>query len=375
MSSGVSLYYPYMHILNESWLKRSLLYWDQLRRIVPDGVRLDHYEDCYWAREEGLLVATSPTPYLPKAAQRFRAKIPALVEEVRHRGESFGVDDPESATQDPDRRIHLEKIEPALRRFLVDQQIAQLEGDWMVSHPDVADWYMTCLATVMSEQIGSPVVTDLQKNNAIGEYLTHANPASAETSSDRDTEMLRFRIPSIEEYLTHANPASAETSSDRGTAMLRLRIPFPDAEAVARVPLREILEFREKYADERRNLRSIIEDLMKDVHTISDKNELSDHLNDKQSTLDKAIKEHRRAADRFYVKTLPTVLQISAPAGPMALATLLGAPPLTVAVLGAGSVALLAVCWWAKFKDDEAAVKAKPYQYLLSLEQRFGSNA
>ena len=168
---------------------------------------------------------------------------------------------------------------------------------------------------------------------------------------------------------------SGEISPDRGTAMLRLRIPFPDAEAVARVPLREILEFREKYADERRNLRGAIEDLMKDVHTISDKNELSDHLNDKQATLDKAIKEHRRAADRFYVKTLPTVLQISAPAGPMALATLFGAPPLTVAVLGAGSVALLALGWWAKFKDDEAAVKAKPYQYLLSLEQRFGSNA
>jgi Family of unknown function (DUF6236) len=144
---------------------------------------------------------------------------------------------------------------------------------------------------------------------------------------------------------------------------------------VAREPFEEILDFRKKYADERRNLRFAIEDLMKDVHKISDKNQLSDYLNDKQAALDKAIKEHRRAADRFYAKTIPTVLQISAPTGAMALANSLGAPPLTVAVLGVGCVALLALGWWAKFKDDEAAVKAKPYQYLLSLEQRFGTNA
>jgi hypothetical protein len=32
----------------------------------------------------------------------------------------------------------------------------------------------------------------------------------------------------------------------------------------------------------------------------------------------------------------------------------------------------LALAWWAKFTDEEAAVKAKPCQYLLSLEERFG---
>jgi hypothetical protein len=345
MSSGVSLYYPYIHILHEGWLKRSLLYWDQVRRIVPEGVRPQDFGDCYRAAEEELLVATPPTPYLSETANRFRAKIPALVEEVRRRGESFGVDDPESAADDPVRRIHLDKIEGDLRRFLIEQQIAQVQGNWIVAHPDIADWYMTCLATVMSEKIGSPVVTDLQKNNVIGEYLTYANPASG------------------------------EISPERGKPMLRLRIPFPDVEAVARAPFEEILDFRNKYADERRNLRTAVEDLMKDVHKISDENQLSDYLNDKQAALDKAIKDHRGAADRFYTKSIPTVLQISAPTGVMALAHSLGAPHLTVGVLGAGCVALLALGWWAKFKDDEAAVKAKPYQYLLSLEQRFGSNA
>jgi Family of unknown function (DUF6236) len=345
MSSGISLYYPYIHITDEGWLKRSLLYWDKVRRIVPAGSPPDDCGDCYRAAEEQLLLATSPTPYLSEAAQRFRAKIPALLEEIRQRGESLEFEDPAAAARDQGLRIHLEKMEDNLRSFLVSEQIVHVQGDWIVSHPDLADWYMTCLATVMSEKIGSPIVTDFQKNNAIGEYLTHANPTSG------------------------------ETSPDRVMAMLRLRIPFPDTDKVAEVPLREIMEFREKYADQRRNLRDSLEELMKEVPTISDKNDLCDHLHDKQARLDQAIAEHRKAADRFYAKTIPSVLQISVPTGPLALAAALHAPPLTLAVLGTGAVALLALGWWAKFKDDERTMEAKPYQYLLTLERRFGSNA
>jgi hypothetical protein len=106
-----------------------------------------------------------------------------------------------------------------------------------------------------------------------------------------------------------------------------------------------------------------------------DKNDLCDHLHDKQARLDQAIAEHRKAADRFYAKTIPSVLQISVPTGPLALAAALHAPPLTLAVLGTGAVALLALGWWAKFKDAERTMEAKPYQYLLTLERRFGSNA
>lgn len=342
MSSGVSLYYPYIHISEEGWLKRSLLYWDRVRRIVPDGFEPNDNSDCYNAKQAELLIATSPTPYLSETAQRFRAKIPALVEEITRRAESFEVDDPEVAARDYDRRIHIEKMETWLRSFLVERELVQIEGKWIVSHPDIADWYMTCLATVMSETIGSPVVTDLRKTNAVGEYFAHANPGSGEE---------------------HA---------DRGVAMLRLHIPFPNTEALARVPFSEILDFRENYSDERWNLREAIEELMKDVPTISDENNLRDHLHDKQARLDKALRDQRKAADRFYAKTIPSLLQISAPTGVLALAGRLGAPPLTLTALGAGTVALLALAWWAKFMDEEAAVKAQPYQYLLSLEERFG---
>jgi hypothetical protein len=343
MSSGVSLYYPYIHIQDEGWLKSSLLYWDRVRRIVPDGFEPKDWGDCYAAAEAGVLVRASPTPYLFETAQRFRSKIPALLAEINRRGESLEVQDPAPAERNRDIRIHTEKMEYTLRRFLIEEQIATVRGEWMVSHPDVTDWYMTCLTTVMSEKIGSPIVTDRKRNNDVGEYLTHANPTPG------------------------------EENIEQGRAMLRLRIPFPDADRVAKVPIRKILRLREKYADQRRNLRDAVEELMKEIPTISDANDLRDHLRDKEARLNSAIQEQRRAADRFYNKTLPSFLQISAPTGLLALGINAGMPPFILTVIGAGAVALLARGWWAKFKDDEAAIKAKPYQYLLTLEDRFGS--
>lgn len=345
MSSGTSLYYPNIHIADEGWLKRSLLYWDTVRRIVPDGFEPYDKGDCYRAVEEQLLITTSPTSYLSEAAERFKAKIPALLEQIRQRGESLEVDDPEDAARDPNRRIHTAKMEYHLREQLITDQIAQIEGDWIVGHRDLGDWYMACLATAMSEKIGSPVVTDFKTNNAIGEYLTNANPASR------------------------------EESPELGTAMLRLRIPFPDTETIADVPLGEILKFRDRYADERRNLRDSLEDLMKDVPKISDHNAVRDHLRDKQARLNKAIEDHRRAADRFYIKAIPSILQISVPTGPMALAAFFHAPVSVLAAVGTGAVASLALAWWAKLKDERVAVKAKPYQYLLTLEEHFWSYA
>jgi hypothetical protein len=49
--------------------------------------------------------------------------------------------------------------------------------------------------------------------------------------------------------------------------------------------------------------------------------------------------------------------------------------PESDSLLGTGAVALLALGWWAKFKDDEVTIKAKRYQYLLTLEERFECNA
>ena len=96
MSSGVSLYYPYIHISEEGWLKRSLLYWDRVRRIVPDGFEPSDDRDCYDAKQAELLVATWPTPYLAETrndsalrSQRSRIRFQTVVRTPRKSFVSF----------------------------------------------------------------------------------------------------------------------------------------------------------------------------------------------------------------------------------------------------------------------------------------------
>jgi hypothetical protein len=38
LSIGTALYYPYIHLRDVNDIKSALLYWDRVRRIVPDSV-------------------------------------------------------------------------------------------------------------------------------------------------------------------------------------------------------------------------------------------------------------------------------------------------------------------------------------------------
>ena len=70
MSTGTTLYYPFIHPRDLNCLKSSLLYWDRIRRIVPDSLRLgDHvlYDD-----DDGRLLTDRELliQHLPKQAPR-----------------------------------------------------------------------------------------------------------------------------------------------------------------------------------------------------------------------------------------------------------------------------------------------------------------
>jgi hypothetical protein len=207
VSTGVALYYPYIHILDEEWLKQTLLFWESIRRIVPDNFQPFDGPDIAEASEANLIQDTSPTPYLNEARIQFREKVPALMEEVERQNRSVDGGRQLNEFVNRGRRLHVEKLDQSLRDFFAEHTLGQLKGDWIVTHPLMHDCYVSCLATVMSQKIGSPPVTNSDLANSFGEYLAHASPQCVVT------------IPG------------------QGTAMLRLRIPFPDSRSLRNVPL------------------------------------------------------------------------------------------------------------------------------------------
>src|SRR5262245_55546920 len=75
-TAATSIYYPFLQV-NESWLKLSLLYWDRVRRIVPEEVRarLSVNGDTSSVRravDAGALIDTDAAPYLKASETRFR---------------------------------------------------------------------------------------------------------------------------------------------------------------------------------------------------------------------------------------------------------------------------------------------------------------
>jgi hypothetical protein len=68
---GKALYYPHIQIQDENWLKLALLYWDGLRRIVPDSVVPNDSNAVRALVDEGILENTSPERYLEEAEKQF----------------------------------------------------------------------------------------------------------------------------------------------------------------------------------------------------------------------------------------------------------------------------------------------------------------
>ena len=77
--TGSALYYPYIHVRSLDHIKAALLYWDRVRRIVPDMMRggqdrkfaFDDSDDAKLLADQQLLVCTDPRPYEKKAADTF----------------------------------------------------------------------------------------------------------------------------------------------------------------------------------------------------------------------------------------------------------------------------------------------------------------
>ena len=57
MPSSQALYYPWIDIRDEAWLKTSLLYWDTVRTIVPESIEAPYSSETGCALQEaGFLV-------------------------------------------------------------------------------------------------------------------------------------------------------------------------------------------------------------------------------------------------------------------------------------------------------------------------------
>ena len=134
MPTFYGLYHPYIHFHDLSWLKLSALYWDGIYRIVPHAIVPEDDDEVKELADSGLIASRHPGMGAYQIEKPFRDMLAARGEGlVRKYG--VGID---TAWNKLD-RVHPEKMDHALVNDLVHHQLAQVRGEWLGMHPQLAN--------------------------------------------------------------------------------------------------------------------------------------------------------------------------------------------------------------------------------------------
>jgi hypothetical protein len=346
---GRALYYPNFSP-DPNWLKCSLLYWDQIYRIVPDAVKEDVFKkdpaDCATARKEGLLEVKDPKDYREGAGEQFRTKLEPIVrsEEPHHRRwlkrVKAQLTTPIHRGKTP-RWLHDAKVPTQLKYDLQREGLVKHDGDRLAMPHMVAGLYMSCLATEMGNRIRTHVMTD-------------------QSVLSEGTESMLFS----------GTPTQAERDvADERSLLLRLGIRFPKPEAMEAVSMKKLVTFHQKNDRGRQQFREVFDALLANVKTADDPNHLEGILNDARKDLTKAMDQHRSDLKGLGVTGLWSFLKISVPSMFAAkwLENFAYMPALGVAGLALGAAAALVDIRRQRAKQ----LAESPWHYAWKVQRTF----
>jgi len=344
LATGSALYYPYIHIRSLDHIKASLIYWDRVRRIVPDMLRHGEgrkyaYDDSYDAQllaDHGLLVCTDPVPYENQAADTFFKHI------TPHAG-NFHID-PETARRltANKRGIHIEKLGDQVLWRLQQMGLAHQIGEWVAMHEEVGALYMFCLASEMGQKMNAALLGDSSEDAEIGQSLLFEPSSPAEVSEH----------------------------------LLDVGISLPTPEALHDVPIKKVADFAQRRAGERLRFREEVEVIIETARSSSDPNQIADYLSTRKTEIAEAVDALRKTQDELLTGGVAGVAKITVPTSFASAAAIAHVSPIGAAILAAAGIGVMAIACYAETRGKLRQAKlSSPYHYLISVENDLGLRA
>lgn len=362
------LYYPWIDIENERWLRRACLFWDEISTIVPASVKRPYQNRC--ARElndEGILVPVRVNSdmdeirSLTEAAEDYLtspASMALLAGDSRVRS-----------------RIYLDKLPHAVRDFvtlhpdkLPDVVASNLkeaidDGGWVRVHPEFANFYMTLLATQLATRLGLGLVTSSNPAEQLAIAVRNGVPtAPARIAVGKHVGGRDFAAHGPRRLLP------IDTANGMLVDLFMSTISIPN-----NVPLSKLLKFRRSHEDELATLRKEMCRLVAEIPPDQPVEALRrSALNQYKANVKPALKSLRNSLKaQGWSTTLSGFLKVSFfSVAPSAALLAIGISNPVALAAGAG-VSLAAVA--ASFAADRRkALSDSPYAYLLSLDQKWG---
>ncbi|MFE3197764.1 DUF6236 family protein [Embleya sp. NPDC059237] len=389
----IGLYYPYVHVRDESWIKAAALYWPQVARVVPQGFRVHDTETAY-ALKDGLdfLVDVDPSAAASAIApgwlrilndhsadlrRRYLAGPGRLLEvnDPGHRVRGVGAQvtvEPASSTahlalptrQRPLAGLYWNEVDPALRDALFASGLAVATsrsrytdawpGEWVATDPSLA-WAYKCVLT-----------QELARRTRFAP-LTDRVGAHSATGTWDDTR--------IAEVLLGQSTPVPDQDIARMVGHLAIELVVPaDLESV---PVERIIKLRTDHGAEFTAFTSAVADLARELEPalggIEDPQALRLYLDQAvNNSFREPLRELRAALRGAPMKAATGIMGLSlVPSGATtyAASTAFGQGALATAVATGGTVALgMVALRQTTAAARDAAMGSSPAGYLLRAE-------
>lgn len=372
-----ALFYPWIEIKDEQWLKTSLLYWDEFRTIVPESIVNPYKTDSTIALEaEGLLnpirvrsdmeeiedIADSVLTYLSTNEGA------RLVVSRGNRGSIIHEEKlPYKFGKFAD--IHPEKlpyrVRDELRHLFRD---SNRDGSWLTVDTGFADYYMTLLASKLSERTGASLVTDNSMANDLAVAI-HLDAPLGQRAGQTIGDEWHGRRHRHRDYDAYGHRRRYPAAMAEG---LLANLAISKINIAEQTPIQDLIDFKRKYSDEFGRFHKAVHDLcsgiegdvpvealQERVSTIY-RNELEPSLNSLKAALDgKKIKWKAEGLMKlaFMSASSYSALAVAGLSTPVAL------------LAGAGiSLTAMGVLHNIEKRDQ---IRNDPFAYLLSAEREF----
>jgi hypothetical protein len=327
-----ALYYPHAQFGSAAWVKSTLLYWEGIVRTQVSATEPVDDDEIRELVDAGLIEEIPFSAYNERVAEQYSERLEALLRE--HGGRL-----PEGLPSLRGvRGVHPEK-EPKMRAAIVE--LCDARGDRLAAE-----------------------VTRTKPNETLALY---ASLLANEIARDRDLapvtdEPIFDAVSTFFENERISSDARAVPEVD-GHALAELALPMPSLEALKALPVKRLLEIREKYAPQRRRYREKVQARVAEIAKLDSVDALREHLKRFQDEIRDDMVGEREAVKDAKVNERWSLLGVSAPASVAAGLTIASA---SSAVVGVGAFALTMTSWFAQKRSNLG--KEAGSHYLVALE-------
>lgn len=355
MAFTKALYYPTIDIPEENWLKSAILFWDEIKTIVPTSIK-NPYQNrlTQILNDKGILTAFEINPN-NRLVEDLSESVMKYINEasnflVNENSESIRI---HTEKLPKEFRIHPEKLPYAIRH-LIERNIDD-EG-WFKTNSEFGSFYMSLLANKICEDKAFALLTD----NSIASNLTEqARLDNRVQFGERD-------------YYRRNERTTLNLSQGLLTNLIVKGIKLAPNTSVEK-----IIEFKNNHKDELGQFRT---NLMKLVNNVSRENSL-DAIQQQVSDIYKdeflpSLNNLEKALDgsqiKWFSESILKVALISTGATAF-LPEMLGLTIPQALFAGAG---ISVVATKIMFNEDKAEkIRTNPYSYLMSVEKELNKSS